>query len=319
MKQASVHPGLLRASQRRQIERLVFHTEIMPFSCVLWTLERERFHRPQRVLPDDMIFVPTTARVVYRVGDASQEIGPGELVFVPAEIEFGQQFADDAESAAGYALHLHAADDKHESIFASLKSPFGSISPPEVWFKRLAVCAHLLGQSPELGVEYARQLIRDMLVEQVISGAGLRKPERAMDPRITDAHNQIRLRFASDLRVADLARNAGLSTARFRQLFHEAIGLSPKACLQKLRLTSARALLKTNPHLTVQEVAYRVGFNDPHNFHKLYRETYGETPRGTQMTETDNYGTTEDGRRKTENGIRRKDAGKRKDGKIARR
>lgn len=307
MKETFTHSELLTGAQGAQVERLLRHTEIMPFSCVFWRLDAATFCRPERVLPDDLIHVPVSGEIEYWIGEHRRVIGPGQLALIPAETRFGHRLAEGSEVVEAYALHLHAVDDRHWSIFGSLKNPFGVISPPESWIRRLAVCTHLLVQRPETGREYARQLVRDILVEQVVSGSGMKETGRRMDPRITNAHTEIRLHFSHDIRIADLARKACIGPARFRQLFKEAFGTSPKVHLQKVRLTNARALLKTQPELTVQEVAYRVGFNDPHNFHKLYRETYGETPRGTQRGEADNYGTTE--QRKTEDGKRKKTEG----------
>jgi DNA-binding response OmpR family regulator len=54
-------------------------------------------------------------------------------------------------------------------------------------------------------------------------------------------------------------------------------GHSATSFLRALRLQRAQTLLRTTA-LTVSEVAYEVGFNDPNYFSRCYRETYGLPP-----------------------------------------
>jgi transcriptional regulator GlxA family with amidase domain len=61
------------------------------------------------------------------------------------------------------------------------------------------------------------------------------------------------------------------------------MGVSPMQYLREVRLSRARALLQTDPTLTVQQVANRVGYNHAQKFHMAYRQAYGETPRTTKQ------------------------------------
>ena len=54
---------------------------------------------------------------------------------------------------------------------------------------------------------------------------------------------------------------------------------TPKKYVQKVRLSYARSLLATEPSLTVEQVANRVGIPDAHYFHAIYRQAFGETPK----------------------------------------
>jgi AraC-like DNA-binding protein len=47
--------------------------------------------------------------------------------------------------------------------------------------------------------------------------------------------------------------------------------------IRSVRLKKAEMLLKQN-RMTISEVAYEVGYNDPKYFSKLFRTQFGKTP-----------------------------------------
>jgi transcriptional regulator GlxA family with amidase domain len=79
------------------------------------------------------------------------------------------------------------------------------------------------------------------------------------------------------LPVAALAREAGVSSRRLRDLFRMATGLSPKDHLIRMRIGEATRLL-ADPALRVKDVAARLGFASDHEFHACFRRVLGITP-----------------------------------------
>ena len=55
-------------------------------------------------------------------------------------------------------------------------------------------------------------------------------------------------------------------------------GLSPVRFLQVYRLQKAKLLLENSSNVIVSEVAYKVGFNDPKYFTRVFVRQYGQTP-----------------------------------------
>ena len=55
-------------------------------------------------------------------------------------------------------------------------------------------------------------------------------------------------------------------------------GLPPVRFLQSYRLQKAKQLLENSNNVVVSEVAYRVGFNDPKYFTRVFVKQYGQTP-----------------------------------------
>lgn len=78
-------------------------------------------------------------------------------------------------------------------------------------------------------------------------------------------------------RVADYARELGITPGHLSALCRRQLGRSAGACLrERLRLEAKRLLLYTE--LGAAEVGYRLGFEDPAYFARFFRREVGEAP-----------------------------------------
>lgn len=82
---------------------------------------------------------------------------------------------------------------------------------------------------------------------------------------------------AYPLQVADLARLAGLSSARLHARFASECGLTPMDYIRQRRLTMARRLLRETV-LPVGEIAARVGYGSQSAFSAAVLRAFGCTP-----------------------------------------
>ena len=92
---------------------------------------------------------------------------------------------------------------------------------------------------------------------------------RAKD--VVDAH------YGEPLRVADLARAAGWSSAHFSREFRRAFGESPHSYLLTRRLERAAALLRSTDR-SVADICVSVGLQSIGSFTTCFRRVYGKTP-----------------------------------------
>lgn len=77
--------------------------------------------------------------------------------------------------------------------------------------------------------------------------------------------------------LAMMAARAGLGERTFLRRFHGATGLRPTEYVQQLRVGKAREMLEASK-LTVDEVAFRVGYEDPGAFRKVFLRWMGLSP-----------------------------------------
>lgn len=98
------------------------------------------------------------------------------------------------------------------------------------------------------------------------------------DERIALAINYIAQFYNKNISVEDLASRCGMSVSNFRKKFRAAVGVSPLDYLNGLRISVAHHLLCANemPILTVSE---DVGFRSLSSFNRLFKRTFGMSPR----------------------------------------
>jgi AraC-like DNA-binding protein len=77
--------------------------------------------------------------------------------------------------------------------------------------------------------------------------------------------------------VEDLCSELGLSRSLFFRKMMALTGKSPLEFIRTIRMQQAAQLLEKS-QLTVAEVAYQVGFNNPKYFAKYFKEIYHVLP-----------------------------------------
>lgn len=98
-----------------------------------------------------------------------------------------------------------------------------------------------------------------------------------LHPGVHRAQDFLAGHAASRVKLDHLANVAAMSPRGLSAAFKQHTGLTPLAYQQALRLELASSLLH-DPHLTLEGVARRVGFEDARHFRRLWRERYGASP-----------------------------------------
>jgi len=89
--------------------------------------------------------------------------------------------------------------------------------------------------------------------------------------------------YSRDLRLAELAQVAGMSSFHFAREFKRTTGTTPHQYLIKFRIERAKALLARND-LPLTEVGLRSGFSHQSHFTRLFRRITGTTPNSYRLT-----------------------------------
>lgn len=96
--------------------------------------------------------------------------------------------------------------------------------------------------------------------------------------KILPALNFIACNYQRELSVAQLARLCFMSEPNFRKCFNRAMGCAAKPYIQKIRMHSAAALLRSSDH-AVLDIARLCGYNNISNFNRQFRDVYHCSPR----------------------------------------
>jgi AraC-like DNA-binding protein len=108
-------------------------------------------------------------------------------------------------------------------------------------------------------------------------------PKRSSDrsaglAKIRKSFDYIEAHYKEDIRLKDVARDAGFSEYYFSRLFKETMEVNFHQYLNEYRVRKAESLL-TNSNYTVSEVAYGVGFSSISTFERLFRSMKGCSPQ----------------------------------------
>lgn len=107
-----------------------------------------------------------------------------------------------------------------------------------------------------------------------------RQPARhqALRHQIRKAVYFVHEHFATDITLATLAAEAGLSPFHFARLFRESTGLAPHQYVVQRRVERARELLLAGRQTTA-EIAVAVGFCDQSHLTTHFKRAFGLTPK----------------------------------------
>jgi AraC family transcriptional regulator len=84
-------------------------------------------------------------------------------------------------------------------------------------------------------------------------------------------------RLEGDLRLDELAGEAGLSTSHFIRSFRESTGKTPYQFLLDRRVQRAQTLMR-DPRASLSEISRSTGFADQHHLARVFRRITGMTP-----------------------------------------
>lgn len=231
------------------------------------------------------IFHITTRSGVMRVEDRALPFAAPCLLLVPSGVIHG--FAYEAESAGSvltiadsYLRELCAREPDFGLLFrAPTQLGLGQDSP--IGDALRAIARELNWTAPgrsaaldaHLGVVMVEALRR--LAHTEAANPAIIGPQAALVARLRaliDAH------FKQKLSVSDYAQRLGVSVVSLRRACSAVAGVSVTTLIQdRLILEAKRALLYSN--MSVAEVAFHLGFEDPAYFTRLFSKVDGRSPR----------------------------------------
>lgn len=115
----------------------------------------------------------------------------------------------------------------------------------------------------------------------MIHAANLKnKPQKKRTDSLTYIQTTIqfiRQKYSDPIRIQDIADYCGLNRSYLTRLFKHATGYTPQEYLAQYRINQAKQLLEENG-LSIQHIAYCVGYNDSFTFSKLFKRQTGFSP-----------------------------------------
>ena len=96
-------------------------------------------------------------------------------------------------------------------------------------------------------------------------------------PVKTDIHRVVEENYTSPISLDELAYLSGRSLSSFKREFQDIYGEPPARWIREKRLSKAHQLLQSSS-LSVADVAYSLGFENPTHFSRIFKQRYGTSP-----------------------------------------
>lgn len=188
---------------------------------------------------------------------------------------------------------------RHGFIHCRIDDPEGVLPPPDQWplivrpggenvLLPLLRHAQAIDASDPLGAHVVEHSLRLALVAFVHGGAALPGQLRGVDehPVLARAMAALRARWArgrmEPLTLGELAAAAEVSPGHLIRVFQAELGTSPQEAQRVMRLDRAATLL-TRSNLKIQDIAEQCGFACPFHFSRLFKRSYGASPRALRQ------------------------------------
>ena len=220
--------------------------------------------------------VVRTGAIRYRIGRRQLEVGPGQAMIVPQEVEHATTI-DRGTQAVSLWIGAQLVVDAAETLAQPAERDPLVIEDAA----RLDTLVGLMSEEAR-AQDRGADLMLGALTDAVLVEALRRAPPAPGRPRVRDARilaavARIEREFASPLTVEALADASRMSRFHFSRLFLKEVGASPYRYLLRTRLSRAAELLRTGRCVT--DAALSVGIHDLGRFAQMMRRELGVSPQ----------------------------------------
>lgn len=116
-----------------------------------------------------------------------------------------------------------------------------------------------------------------LLKAKIITDNMRKIKESNLSQVIQNAKDYIDAHYMEELGLKDVSEAVSISPQYFSKIFKADLGVNFIDYLTKVRMEKAKELLKTN-NLSVKEISFEIGYNDPNYFSRLFKKVVGVSP-----------------------------------------
>lgn len=109
--------------------------------------------------------------------------------------------------------------------------------------------------------------------------------DQALSPEeiVTVVKEYIHNNYADDIDLNSIAANLGFSASYLTKIFNRIEQTTPSKFIRNYRMGIAKQLMDDKT-FTIQQIAARIGYNDPFHFSKSFKQTFGISPTEYRAT-----------------------------------
>ena len=270
--------------------------QISPRLNTLWRGEWPRHYvEPARYLYDHELVIVTKGKFLLRVEQEQWEMESGCFVVIPPNTNHASIAANSPVFRSCIHFDWISAPAPRRPIccyyprrptprlvvpappYIPIKCHVGTFEQSGTLIAQLETLFRRWQKEDAFHRSLCRSTFLELLLELLWPKAGKARGEDSAQQLAYAAKELLDYQGQNGGSIQSLFASTGCSYAHVCRLFHKNFGITPSAYLNAQRIERAKSLLG-NPRLTVAEVAYQSGFDDPGYFSRKFRQQTGIAP-----------------------------------------
>ena len=250
--------------------------------CIVTAGERGTFFLEQHLL-----YVVLGGSVKLTCGRQSWTVGKNEMILLrrAQSVSYEKQ---GSEETGLFESQLFAINDEllkdfltsQQVVIPAMTEEYGAqVSPMSE--RQVAYCwslAPYFNDPSQVNPGLLRLKVMELLYNVMDCSKNIfRQMLQLRQPVKTDIHRVVEENYTSPISLDELAYLSGRSLSSFKRDFQDIYGESPARWIREKRLAKAHEMLRSSS-LSVADVAYSLGFENPTHFSRIFKQQYGYAP-----------------------------------------
>lgn len=216
-------------------------------------------------LYDEEHYLAVSVPVPFRMESTASPERPLLAVYVEFDMHMAAEIAMQVEN------HIELASDKPRGLVSSRMA-----ADIEDVLMRLLMTLRNTVDSAVLGASILRELHYRVLVGPQGGAMIAALQQKGTSGKVIQSLAWLRENYSSEISIADLAREVGMSAPSYHVHFKGLTGNSPMQYVKAMRLHEARLMIARQSR-TIAEVAVSVGYASPAQFSRDFKRHFGRT------------------------------------------
>lgn len=213
----------------------------------------------------------------YNIDDRSFDIESGDLVFIPK----------------GIIHRVNYATTSHSRLLINFTEDYIPADVMEKWpdgrflFRSREIARYAedilnkIEQEYALNDEYTKSVLKCHTAELLylmLRHPGSLEAATTGNELVDSIVKYVKQNYTTEIKLSSVAKMKSVSQEHLSRIFKNATGFGFNEYVTLLRLRKADELIRTQPGMSISEIAYECGFNDGNYFSYKYKKMYGFSP-----------------------------------------
>ncbi|MBQ4136503.1 MAG: helix-turn-helix transcriptional regulator [Clostridia bacterium] len=196
----------------------------------------------------------------------------GDIIYAPRECRYTISFENGGNDPDAYTINFDIFDkDKNELRFADSVRVYRGILDDSLFLVAERLSRDYIFSKPQLYLQAGLFDLFLLLIKALDYKKSAGKSINYSIALLSDEWNK-------NEPVSKYAKECKISESGFHKAFKEKTGQTPVEFRNSLRISAAKSMLH-DTDLSISEIAYATGFDDPYYFSRVFTKIEGKSPR----------------------------------------